>query len=111
MESEAAAVCSGASPAVWAKYGPSGRVRLQYLRIERLNKRVNSRNTRMLRIRLHGVDLTNKTQPRLRKIRPFKDGIEDVLGFAVQLIHLIQNQQTARNTQSHFNYIKPIADR
>lgn len=38
-------------------------------------------------------DLTNKRQTRLGQVRPLKDGVEDVLSFTVQLIHLIQNQK------------------
>lgn len=45
--SEEAAVCSEASPAVWAKYGQSGRERSRHLSVERLKnkKKVTLGNT------------------------------------------------------------------
>lgn len=40
-----------------------------------------------------GQTRTDETETGPRQIRPFKDGVEDVLSFAVQLVHLIQNQE------------------
>lgn len=40
--------------------------------------------------------LTDETEARLGQVRPFEDGVEDVLSFAVQLIHLIQNKKSRR---------------
>lgn len=42
---------------------------------------------------------TNETEARLGQVRPFKDGVEDVLRSAVQLVQLIQNEKP--ETQTH----------
>lgn len=41
---------------------------------------------------------TDETEAGLGQERPFKDGVEDVLSFAVQLVHLVQNQEPEENT-------------
>ena len=40
-----------------------------------------------------GEALTDEAEARLGQVRPFKDGVEDVLSFTVQLVHLVQNKQ------------------
>lgn len=37
--------------------------------------------------------LTDETEAGLGQVRPFKDGVEDVLSFTVQLVHLVQNEE------------------
>lgn len=37
--------------------------------------------------------LTDETEARLWQVWPFKNGVEDILGFTVQLVHLIQDKK------------------
>lgn len=47
-----------------------------------------------------GEALTDETEARLWQVRPFKDGVEDVLSFTVQLIHLVQNKKPEEDRQT-----------
>lgn len=40
-----------------------------------------------------GGALTDETEAGLWQVRPLEDGVEDVLSFTVQLVHLVQNQE------------------
>lgn len=40
-----------------------------------------------------GEALTDEAEARLGQVRPLKDGVEDVLSFTVQLVHLVQNKK------------------
>lgn len=55
-------------------------------------------------IRLIVEARTDETESRLGQVRPLEDGVEDVLSFTVQLVHLVQNQQPEdqRQTESEF---------
>lgn len=39
------------------------------------------------------VGNANKAETRVAQVRPFKDGVEDILGFAVKLVHFIQDKK------------------
>lgn len=47
-----------------------------------------------------GEALTDETEARLWQVRPFKDGVEDVLSFTVQLVHLVQNKKPEEDRQT-----------
>lgn len=45
-------------------------------------------------------DLTDEAEAGPGQVGPLEDGVEDVLSLAVQLVHLIQNQQPGRMRDS-----------
>lgn len=56
-----------------------------------------------------GEVLTDETEARLGQVRPLKDGVEDVLSFTVQLVHLIQNQQPDEQTQTQSHLVLELS--
>lgn len=44
--------------------------------------------------------LTDERQSRPGQVRPLEDGVEHVLGLAVQLVHLVQNQKPEETSRS-----------
>lgn len=49
-----------------------------------------------------GRGLTDETETRLWQVWPFKNGVEDILSFTVQLVHLIQDEEPAEERQAEF---------
>lgn len=47
-----------------------------------------------------GGDLTDEAEAGPGQVGPLEDGVEDVLSLAVQLVHLVQNQQPGRTRDS-----------
>lgn len=47
-----------------------------------------------------GGDLTDEAEARPGQVGPLEDCVEDVLSLAVQLVHLVQNQQPGRKRGS-----------
>ncbi len=54
--------------------------------------------------------LTNETNTRVGQVRPLKDRVENLLRLAVQLIHLVENQQAVahKNTIVRANQINRL---
>ncbi len=54
--------------------------------------------------------LTNETNTRVGQVRPLKDRVENLLRLAVQLVHLVENQQAVahKNTIVRANQIKHV---
>lgn len=47
-----------------------------------------------------GAHHTDEAEAGPGQVGPLEDGVEDFLGLAVQLVHLVQNQQPGRMTDS-----------
>lgn len=42
---------------------------------------------------IKSIGNANEAEAGVWEVRPFKDGVEDILGFAVKLVHLIQDKK------------------
>lgn len=110
--SAAAGGDSEGEPAAGAGCGPSGPERWRCLEEEEEQKKkttgVNESSHPLRRLDVSADRaLTDQTEARLGQVRPLKDGVEDVLSFAVQLVHLIQDEEpeTDRKTESESGFI------
>lgn len=59
---------------------------------------------------IKSVGNANEAEAGVWEVRPFKDGVEDILGFAVKLVHFIQDKKPGGESQNLSHHLGIIWD-